>query len=145
MEESLAAAWAAAVDAQRPLSFGLLDIDHFKRINDGYSHDVGDEALRRVAAVLAALPLPAVAARWGGEEFALLFPGDDLAAARAAAEQVRLAIAAIDCAGFAPGLRITASIGLAGGEGLPNHEKMVGRADQRLYEAKHGGRNQVAG
>ena len=152
MEELLARAYREAVERNRPLCFGLLDIDHFKRINDGYSHDVGDEALRRVSrAMLAVLaddpatgwPATDRVARWGGEEFALLFPGSDREAARALAERLRRAIEAIDCSDFAPGLHITASIGLGERTGLSHHERLVSRADQRLYEAKNGGRNRV--
>ena len=135
---------------QRALCFGLLDIDHFKRVNDGYSHDVGDEVLRRVAKVMqdvlgspTAGESPARVGRWGGEEFALIFPGADMASARASAERIRLAIAAMDCSTFAPGLQLTVSIGLAERTGFPHHEKMVSRADEKLYEAKHGGRNQI--
>ncbi|MDY0022010.1 two-component regulator propeller domain-containing protein [Arenimonas caeni] len=145
MEESLAAAWRRAVTGGTELSFGLLDIDHFKRINDGYSHDVGDEVLRRVAGVLRSQPTRVQVARWGGEEFALLFPGTGLAQAQELAEGLRRAIETIESDDVAPGLRITASIGLAGRGGLPNYEKMVSQADQRLYEAKHAGRNRVVG
>jgi diguanylate cyclase (GGDEF)-like protein len=154
MDETLAAAYQDAVLNDQPLCFGLLDIDHFKRINDGFSHDVGDEALRRVAKVMQAqMGRDNVGrwrgderiARWGGEEFALLFPQAGMADATAQAERLRLAIEAIDCADFAPGLKITASIGLAERTGLSHHERLVSRADQRLYEAKHAGRNRVAG
>ena len=145
MEESLAGAWRRAVNGGTGLSFGLLDIDHFKRINDGYSHDIGDEALRRVADVLRSQPAQVQVARWGGEEFALLFPGTGIEQARALAEELRRAIEAIDGEALAPGLRITASIGLAARGDQPNYEKMVSLADQRLYEAKDAGRNRVAG
>ena len=84
-------------------------------------------------------------ARWGGEEFALLFPKQDLAAALALCEGVRHAIEAIDCRDFAPGLKITASIGVAERTGLAHHERLVTRADGKLYEAKHTGRNRVVG
>ena len=154
MEETLGRAWAEATRRGQPLSFGLLDIDHFKRINDGWSHDAGDEALRRVARTMTAVlgrdgpggwRGEEHVARWGGEEFALLFPACDLAEACRRAEALRAAIAAIDCADFAPGLAITASIGVAERDGLAHHERLVSRADQRLYEAKHGGRNRVCG
>jgi diguanylate cyclase (GGDEF)-like protein len=84
-------------------------------------------------------------ARWGGEEFALLFPHADMAEAQRQAELLRGAIEAIDCSDFAPGLRITASIGLAERTGLSHHERMVSHADARLYDAKHAGRNRVSG
>ena len=153
MDESLARAYQDAVAENQPLCFGLLDIDHFKRINDGYSHDVGDEALRRVAQVMQQqLLLHPVArwrgdqrvARWGGEEFALLFPNADIAEAHSLAEQLRAGIEAIDCSDFAPGLKITASIGLAERTGLSHHERLVSHADERLYEAKNAGRNRVS-
>jgi diguanylate cyclase (GGDEF)-like protein len=153
MDEGLARAYQEAVATDQPLSFGLLDIDHFKRINDGYSHDVGDEALRRVArAMLKQVARHPVAgwtseqrvARWGGEEFALLFPGAGVDQAAVVAEQLRAAIEAIDCSDFAAGLKITASIGLCERTGLSHHERLVTHADERLYEAKRAGRNRVS-
>ena len=152
MDECLARAYQDAVLNDQPLCFGLLDIDHFKRINDGFSHDVGDEALRRVASVMQkAMGREQIGrwrgdervARWGGEEFAILFPQAGTADAVRQAERLREAIEAIDCSDFAPGLRITASIGIAERTGLSHHERLVSRADERLYQAKHAGRNRV--
>jgi diguanylate cyclase (GGDEF)-like protein len=152
MDEHLAKAYQEAVLDDKPLCFGLLDIDHFKRINDGFSHDVGDEALRRVAAVMQReMGRDQVGrwrgderlARWGGEEFALLFPLCGTADAVAQSERLRAAIEAIDCSDFAPGLRITVSIGIAERTGLSHHERLVSRADERLYAAKNAGRNRV--
>ncbi|PZO10903.1 MAG: GGDEF domain-containing protein [Lysobacteraceae bacterium] len=152
MDESLTLAYQDAVLGDQPLCFGLLDIDHFKRINDGFSHDVGDEALRRVAAVMQKeMGREQIGrwrgdervARWGGEEFAILFPQASVAEASGQAERLRAAIEAIDCSDFAPGLRITASIGVAERTGLSHHERLVSRADERLYQAKHAGRNRV--
>ncbi|MGH8029007.1 MAG: two-component regulator propeller domain-containing protein [Arenimonas sp.] len=143
MDERLDLAFRASIETHQPLSFALLDIDHFTRINDGYSHDVGDQALRVVAKVMIdELGVDRVA-RWGGEEFALLFPDTGLAAAQALCEGVRRAIEAIDCRDFAPGLKITASIGVGERVGLAHHERLVSRADGKLYEAKHTGRNRV--
>lgn len=152
MDEQLEMAFQSAVHENQSLCFGLLDIDYFKRINDNYSHDVGDQALKLVAKVmLEEMGRSQVArwrggervARWGGEEFALLFPGMDMHAAKAEAERLRLMLEAADCEAFAPGLRITASIGIAERTGLAHHERLVTRADQKLYEAKHAGRNRV--
>jgi diguanylate cyclase (GGDEF)-like protein len=152
MDETLARAFAEAVESNEPLCFALLDIDHFKLVNDGYSHEVGDQALQLVSKVmLEVLGRENVArwrgderiARWGGEEFALLFPNQDIASAFASAERLRRAIELVDCNSFAPGLRITVSIGLAERTGLAHHERLVSRADQKLYEAKNGGRNRV--
>jgi diguanylate cyclase (GGDEF)-like protein len=145
MDERLDQAFRDAMDRHAPLSFALLDIDHFKRINDGFSHDVGDQALKVVARVMVAELGEDRVARWGGEEFALLFPDTDLAAATALCEGLRRAIEAIDGRDFAPGLKITASIGVAERIGLGHHERLVTRADQKLYEAKHTGRNRVVG
>jgi diguanylate cyclase (GGDEF)-like protein len=145
MEEQLDAAFRASQRDDKPLCFGLLDIDHFKRINDDFSHDVGDEALRVVAATMQRELGDGRVARWGGEEFALLFAEMDMERARALCERVRVAIADTDCRAFAPGLHITASIGLAERTGLPHRDRLVSRADQKLYEAKKGGRNRVAG
>ena len=152
LDEILQREFTAAVASDRPFCFGLLDIDHFKRVNDTYSHDVGDQALCRVGeAMRQALGESFhgrwrgsdLCARWGGEEFALIFPEMDLQQAGAVCESIRLAVAAIDCSAFAEGLVLTVSIGVTGREGIANHEKMVSKADANLYQAKHGGRNRV--
>lgn len=152
LDEILQREFAAAVSDGRPFCFGLLDIDHFKRVNDAYSHDVGDQALCRVGdAMRHALGESFqgrwrgsdLCARWGGEEFALIFPDMDLQQAEAVCQSIRLAVSGIDCSAFAEGLVLTVSIGVTGREGLANHEKMVSKADANLYQAKHGGRNRV--
>jgi len=146
LDERLADAFDEAARAQQPLSFALLDIDHFKRINDEYSHAAGDEALREVARVLSrVLDGEAMLARWGGEEFAVLFPRMTLDTARARCETAREAIAAMPCDAFAPGLNMTLSGGVCERSGLSHHEKLVSRADQLLYEAKRAGRNRIVG
>lgn len=145
MDERLVRALDAAIASGRPLCFGLLDIDHFKRINDGFSHEAGDQALRTVADVLAHELGYENTARWGGEEFALLFPDIEIDDACARAERLRKAIEAIDSALFAPGMQITASIGVTARGELVHRERVVSRADQKLYEAKRGGRNRVVG
>ncbi|WP_386069872.1 two-component regulator propeller domain-containing protein [Tahibacter sp. UC22_41] len=143
-DEQLAEAFAQAVSEDQPLSLALVDIDHFKRINDQYSHAAGDDALRAVADTMRRqLRAQDRIARYGGEEFALLFPQTTLAQARVLAERLRLAVAATNCSGFADGLQITVSIGLAERGDLAHHERLVSQADARLYEAKNGGRNRV--
>jgi diguanylate cyclase (GGDEF)-like protein len=136
----------------RPAVVGLLDIDHFKRINDGFSHEAGDRVLELVAEVLRqelGLGLgrrteDPFAARWGGEEFALLWPGRDLAAAIEAAERLRRRVAALDFGGLLGGARITVSIGLAADAGQGQApEALLRAADERLYAAKSGGRDRV--
>jgi diguanylate cyclase (GGDEF)-like protein len=146
LDERLSQAFETAVRTQQPLSFALLDIDHFKRINDEYSHAAGDEALRTVARVLdSVLDGDAMLARWGGEEFAVLFPLMTLDQARERCEAARAAIEAMRCDAFAPGFRMTLSGGVSERTGLSHHEKLVSRADQLLYEAKRAGRNRIEG
>ncbi|PIX59621.1 MAG: GGDEF domain-containing protein [Lysobacterales bacterium CG_4_10_14_3_um_filter_64_11] len=153
MEERLASAFHESLTQGKPLCLALLDIDNFKRINDRYSHQAGDSALKAIATALknelaacnARSGHTCCAARWGGEEFALLFLGVELDAGRNMAERVRVAIESIDCRGFAPGLIITGSIGIADSTGCQNHERMVSHADKQLYQAKAAGRNRVMG
>jgi diguanylate cyclase (GGDEF)-like protein len=157
MDEKLQELFNTAAEKGQPLCFGLLDVDHFKQVNDNYSHDVGDQALKIIAETMkhvmgaehtgkwAGLRGDELTARWGGEEFALLFPDQDLESARAKCEKIRLAIQAIDCASFAPGLKLAVSIGISERTGLSHHEKLASKADGKLYEAKRNGRNQVAG
>ena len=145
-DELLALEFARAQRSGQPLSVALADLDHFKRINDGYSHAAGDAALRAVAIMMRAACRGAdVLARWGGEEFALLFPDTTLDEAQRVCERLRLAVENYDCAAFAPGHRFTVSIGVSDLTGLNHHEKLITRADANLYEAKKRGRNQVVG
>lgn len=153
MEERLAAVFHDAVRQQRPMSVALLDIDQFKSINDRFSHQVGDHALCAVADVLRqhlaefsreAADSMCHAARWGGEEFAIVFANTDRDRAMQYAERLRAAIEAIDCRNFAPGLIITASLGVAERGGFSQFERVIWLADQCLYAAKRGGRNRVS-
>ena len=118
----------------------LIDVDHFKRVNDHYSHQVGDEVLRELAVLLrAGCRAGDIAARYGGEEFAVLFHDLPEAEALAAAERIRRTVADHPWDEIAPGLRVTVSIGVAAGPDL------VSLADRRLYQAKDAGRNRVIG
>ena len=144
-------------DAQdgAPVSLLMIDIDHFKRINDSYGHAFGDQVLRAVAQVLKALtPDGGLAARVGGEEFALLLPGMPLAAAQTLAEKLRTTVAAsrIRRKSSDGDERITVSLGVAQcqpqsmAKGLAVAEApadFVDRADRALYEAKQAGRDRV--
>jgi diguanylate cyclase len=117
----------------------LVDVDHFKLVNDRFSHQIGDEVLRTLARLLRAGCRGAdLAARYGGEEFAVLLR--DLSAAEAfeAAERIRQMVEEFDWAIIAPGLAVTVSIGVALGDG-----DLISTADRRLYEAKNAGRNRV--
>jgi diguanylate cyclase (GGDEF)-like protein len=121
-----------------PASLVLLDIDHFKDINDRLGHAAGDEAIRRVAQLLlATLREGDTVVRWGGEEFVVWLPGLDILRAQAVAEKLRLAVAE------APPPCMTVSIGMAElrlGESLAD---AIHRADHAMYAAKQAGRNRV--
>lgn len=123
---------------------GLLDIDHFKRINDNHGHDAGDAVLRMVATVLRdALGRDGHATRYGGEEF-LVAISADIDTARAYFDDLRVRIAATPVEGAgSDGLRCTASIGVACW--TPEHDlrSLLSQADRRLYLAKQGGRDRV--
>jgi diguanylate cyclase len=121
----------------------LMDVDRFKVINDAFSHVVGDRVLSEIATVLRTQSRPGdVPVRLGGDEFAMFLPGDVLGAA-ALAERIRQVVLGRDWAAVAPGLTVTVSMGLAApAEGLIGHE-LYDRADRRLYEAKHAGRNRL--
>jgi diguanylate cyclase (GGDEF)-like protein len=132
---------ASAEKSQRPLMVAMLDLDHFKRINDQYGHDIGDLVLREVAQLLRSSIRPGdLAARLGGEEFLLLLPDTEMEPAKAVCERLRQAIADHPWSQFAEGLRVTVSQGLAEVCGLDAPWQL---ADQALYAAKANGRNQV--
>lgn len=129
---------------QGPLALALLDIDHFKRINDGFGHDVGDQVLRRFAQVLGAQLRAADAlARWGGEEFLLLMPCTRLADAALVMERLRMAVAAGGMEALVGGAGVTFSAGLIQCEPDEPQDAGVARADRALYRAKGAGRNRV--
>jgi diguanylate cyclase (GGDEF)-like protein len=125
----------------RPLSLVVFDLDHFKRVNDGLGHPVGDRVLRATArAISAELRGEDILARVGGEEFALILPETGLADAAEAAERVRLAVARIHRPGLPP---VTISAGVAELSDAPSPERLFAAADQALYAAKRAGRNRV--
>jgi diguanylate cyclase (GGDEF)-like protein len=130
-----------------PLSVLLLDIDHFKQVNDRHGHVFGDLCLRAVAQVLSAYAQRAgdMAARYGGEEFLLMLPATDEEQARQVAENVRLAIKGLRLSHQEQAVSLTASIGLVSLVVERHHtlDSLLQAADQALYRAKHGGRNQV--
>ena len=129
----------------RPLSVIMMDIDHFKQINDRYGHAIGDRVLQALARVCLAAKRDAdVAARVGGEEFALLLPETTDAAAKQFAERLRQLVR--DCAPVIGGekLPITVSIGIASATATTSGvQPLLNSADQALYEAKRTGRDRV--
>jgi diguanylate cyclase (GGDEF)-like protein len=132
--------------ARMPVSLLMLDLDHFKRINDTYGHLAGDDVLKAFAnLVTKCLRKEDLLARYGGEEFVVLLPGDSQNAAFRLAERIREEVSAqpFDANGHL--VRVTVSVGIASeaGDTLPSLEAMLGRADEALYKAKNDGRNQV--
>jgi diguanylate cyclase (GGDEF)-like protein len=129
------------------LSLIVLDIDHFKRINDRHGHPTGDQVLVGVTQrVRAELRSGDILARIGGEEFLVLLPAMDLGHARVVAERLRSAIADRPiAAGKADPIAVTASLGVATLTPDDNAQSLIGAADAMLYAAKHAGRNRVIG
>ena len=129
----------------RPLSLLSLDVDNFKTINDRFGHDGGDLVLKAIANDCSSVRRGTdVVARVGGEEFALLLPETNEAAATIVAERLRRLIEGHSEILSGKDMRISVSIGVAGATlDMPNLEDMLKRADDALYEAKRGGRNQV--
>ncbi|PKA42886.1 diguanylate cyclase [Rhizobium sullae] len=126
-------------------SVAILDIDHFKRLNDTYGHEIGDEVLKAVANRLAVIfeGSDNLLSRLGGEEFAILFPMMDSAAATKLCDEVRSDISRLKVAADDEELSVTISIGVAEISGYETFENYLNAADQFLYMAKHKGRNQV--
>ena len=141
------AALAHARERNEPLTLALVDLDHFKLINDACGHAVGDRVLKELAAVTRSILAPGeVMGRWGGEEFLLLLPGMPLDLALARVETLRAAVMKIELpeSGAAEGLQVSLSAGMATSyEGATSLDEIIVRADVALYEAKRDGRNLV--
>jgi diguanylate cyclase (GGDEF)-like protein len=134
-----------ALAVGRPLSIAIVDLDHFKVVNDALGHPVGDRALRHCAMLMRRSCRPSeLLARIGGEEFALLLPGMTRDEAIVFCEALRAAVAAHDWREVHPDLALTISIGLAQWDGTAELDELVHMADTQLYRAKRAGRNQVA-
>jgi diguanylate cyclase (GGDEF)-like protein len=134
-----------AQERQREVGVLMLDLDHFKSINDTQGHSAGDKVLSLVASTLRAhLRHDALLARYGGEEFVAVVPVDDMSVARRIAERLRMAVESIDSIRVA-GLdqKVTISVGLALARPGETMDSALKRADQALYRAKRDGRNQV--
>jgi diguanylate cyclase (GGDEF)-like protein len=147
-DEALATEWSHARRSGQPLALALLDVDWFKKYNDRYGHQAGDDCLRSVAQVLSGNARRAgdIVARYGGEEFALIAPAADEASAQAMAHAICAALQGLAHAHeLSPFGVVTGSIGVAvcvpaEGEG---EELLIRLADRALYQAKAGGRNRV--
>ncbi|TGQ17064.1 MULTISPECIES: GGDEF domain-containing protein [unclassified Mesorhizobium] len=128
----------------RPVGLMILDLDHFKQVNDTHGHDVGDEVLRAVATCLRGMTrYHDVVARLGGEEFAVVTPNMDVELLARFAERIRKAIANLSILSGNVRLKVTTSVGLAVWDHKESAEDFYRRADRQLYEAKKQGRNRV--
>ncbi len=130
---------------QTRLSIGILDIDHFKRLNDTYGHEIGDQVLKAVATRLQTLLDGSrnLLARIGGEEFAILFADMDSSTATGFCEELRENLSGLKIQADGEELSVTVSIGIAAINAVETFENYLNAADQFLYMAKHRGRNRV--
>ena len=146
-DEGLLKSFSEAAEQGTPLCLMLLDIDHFKRFNDTWGHQTGDQVLRLVAMTLKSnIKGKDMAARYGGEEFAAILPETDLEGAIIAADNIRKAIQAKELLKRSTNEklgRITASLGVAMYRPGDTPGSLIERADRCLYAAKHAGRNRV--
>ena len=146
-DAELARLIAASDGARRPLSLTLLDLDHFKRINDTYGHQIGDEVLKSFGKLMTKLAKDQdVVARFGGEEFAIIQPNVPTRQARTLAEQIQTQLRAKKWV-LKDGRSIqnvTASIGIAQLEAGETPTDILFRADAQLYDAKHAGRDRIS-
>ncbi|WP_421759729.1 GGDEF domain-containing protein [Devosia sp.] len=146
-DDGLVRATEAARDDKAPLCLLLLDIDYFKRFNDTWGHQTGDQVLRLVAMTLKSnIKGKDIAARYGGEEFAAILPETDLEGAIIVAENIRKAIQAKELLKRSTNEklgRVTASFGVALFRADDTPSSIIDRADRCLYAAKHNGRNLV--
>ncbi len=149
LDEYLEREWKRAAREKAPLSFLMIDIDHFKDYNDAYGHQAGDDCLVRVAATLEAVGRRPgdLLARYGGEEFLAVLAGTSVEAARLLGERMRRAVLELNIAhAGSPQGRVTVSLGLASmvpvsGSGPGG---LLDAADRAMYRAKHQGRNRLA-
>ncbi|MBI3149076.1 MAG: diguanylate cyclase [Betaproteobacteria bacterium] len=143
--DRLAQEWAGTARLARPLAVMMIDIDHFKSVNDSHGHEAGDQVLAWVGETLKQTARASdIVCRLGGEEFLLIAPGADEESARVCAERLRVAVAAgVPLPEIQP-LKITVSVGVACRmPGVADIAGLIRLADQALYQAKAGGRNRV--
>ncbi len=144
LDQCLEKEYARALRYKMPLSVAICDIDDFKRVNDHYSHAAGDVTIRTVADILSECTRDSdVVARYGGEEFVIVFPQTSLLEAAKACDKVRGMVAGHDWHGVGLNEQVTISIGISADLSVNGHEKLLGKADIKLLEAKRGGKNRV--
>ncbi len=144
-DEHLLAEICLAKHKQQPLSLVIIDIDHFKKVNDTFGHLVGDEILTKTAELIikAFFRKSDFVARYGGEEFAVIQSQTNIAAAKKSAEELRSRMTRATIPTESGEVPITISAGITDFQGDESHSEFVARADKALYQAKESGRNQV--
>jgi len=144
LEAELPRVFVEAYALARPLAVVILDIDHFKDVNDSFGHAIGDAVLIRLAQLLTkSRRVGDLIGRLGGEEFLLAFPGLDEGAAVDVCQQLRRSVEADDWEAIKPGLRVTVSLGVCARSNESDVNELVERADAAMYRAKRAGRNRV--
>src|SRR5262249_23002160 len=145
LEERIAAELAFALRHNEPLSIVIIDVDHFKKVNDTYGHLAGDAVLKHVSALLKRMLRPEdILARYGGEESVIVARSTEAPAAVLLADRLRTAVGATPIKFEQHEIKVTSSAGVASlaccGE-TRDRATLLGTADRRLYAAKQGGRN----
>lgn len=137
-------AWQQTRDSGNPMSLALIDIDHFKQINDRFGHDAGDQVLVEIAAILKSSLRPEdTVARWGGEEFLLVFPDTGPGDAAAVCHRIHDRVSTHDWSEGERLLDVSLSAGVTADRGQRSAETLLSRADELLYLAKQRGRRRV--
>ena len=144
-EECLRHEFSRCLRTRQAASLVMFDIDHFKKVNDSYGHQAGDEVIREVArALLASIRATDIAGRYGGEEFGVILPATAAVDGQIMAERLRTRIAQTPVSHEDQTIAFTISLGIADFHPeMTNHAEWLSRADQALYQAKQGGRNRT--
>jgi diguanylate cyclase (GGDEF)-like protein len=145
LEDALRISFAHASRHDLPTSAIMVDIDHFKKVNDSFGHETGDNVIRLVAGMLERICRGSdVVARTGGEEFVIILPDTDMASARVLAERICQAVGERPLLVDQQRIPVTISLGVASSTGEVDLDELTQEADQAMYLAKRGGRNRVA-
>jgi diguanylate cyclase (GGDEF)-like protein len=149
LDDKLSNEWRCCLRVAAPLAFVIIDVDYFKRYNDAYGHQKGDDCLRAVANVLSLATFRSadLVGRYGGEEFAVIMPNTPLDGAVAVAERICLAIRQREFphtqSEVGPFLTISLGVSVLVPNSASSPAQLVEEADKALYRAKHSGRNRV--